>query len=245
MIDLIGVKSGWVEIIKEFFNNNDPSDIEMLLSSYGSTFFPKKSNILRPFKYFEPKDTKVVIVENGPYYGPNQANGLAFGVNHGMIRSPSLRNIFKEVERSVGAKIQEGDSTLEGWAKQGVLLLNSIMTVSMGMPGSHAGVGWVSLTDYILKEINKEKGVVFILWGDFAKSRSNIVSSFYNLTLSGEHPSPESAYKGFFGCDHFRMANEFLAKMGRDSIDWSMVEQEKRNELMDFFLENQRNIPTT
>lgn len=162
---------------------------------------------------------KVVILGQDPYHGEGQANGLAFSVNSGQALPPSLRNIFTELQSDLGVKNSSGDLT--SWANQGVLLLNTILTVSLDKPGSHANVGWETFTSKIISEVSTHlSNVVFLLWGAYAQSKENLIDSSRHLVLKSTHPSPLSANKGFFGCKHFSATNEYLVTHGMTPIDW-------------------------
>lgn len=167
-----------------------------------------------------PFDTiRVVIVGQDPYHGPGQANGLAFSVNSDQDLPPSLKNIFTEIESDVGIKNVNGDLT--PWAKQGVLLLNTILTVSLNKPGSHANLGWEQFTSKILSGVSSNlSNVVFLLWGAHAQSKEELIDTSKHLVLKCPHPSPLSAHKGFFGCKHFSKTNEYLTSNAKATIDW-------------------------
>src|SRR5690606_10051653 len=180
--------------------------------------YPKKKDVMRVLQ--RPFDeTKVVILGQDPYHGPGQANGLAFAVNTSEKCPPSLRNIFKEIEIEFGEKPK--NSTLEGWQEQGVFLLNSILTVRESQPGSHKDLGWQKITNTIISLINeKEIPVVFMLWGNYARSKKFLIDTSKHLVLESVHPSPLSASRGFFGCNHFIKANEFLVANNQEPINW-------------------------
>ena len=166
------------------------------------------------------KDVKVIIIGQDPYHEPNQAMGLSFSVPSGVTLPPSLKNIYKEIESETGDKMPSyGDLT--GWAKQGVLLLNTVLTVREHLANSHKGKGWEQFTDGVIKKISEQKdGVVFLLWGANARSKKALIDKNKHLILETVHPSPLSAYNGFFGCGHFIKANEYLISIGKEPIDW-------------------------
>jgi uracil-DNA glycosylase len=184
------------------------------------TILPPEGSIFNAFNILPFEQYKVVIIGQDPYHGLNQANGLAFSVNKGQKIPPSLRNIYKELKSDLGLEIpQHGD--LSNWAKQGVLLLNTVLTVEEGKPGSHQGKGWEHFTDAVITEINNElNGVVFLLWGNYAKSKKTLIDNHKHLILEANHPSPLSANRGFFLCKHFSKTNEYLKKQGKEPINW-------------------------
>ena len=184
------------------------------------TIFPPKNYIFNALKLTSYKDVKVVIVGQDPYHGVNEAHGLSFSVQKGVKVPPSLKNIYKELYDDLGVKpCDNGDLTR--WAKQGVLLLNSVLTAEKDKPASHKNLGWERLTDYIIKLLdNKEDPVVFILWGNFAKSKSSLITNPKHLVITSPHPSPFSARYGFFGSKPFSKTNDFLIKNHLKPINW-------------------------
>lgn len=185
------------------------------------TIYPPKSNIFEALKLTSYANTKVVIVGQDPYHGENEAHGLSFSVQKGVKVPPSLKNIYKELYDDL--KIPpKNDGDLTNWAKSGVLLLNAVLTVVKDTPASHRNLGWERLTDYIIKVLNeKQDPVVFILWGNFAKEKKNLITNPKHLVITSSHPSPFSARYGFFGSKPFSKTNEFLKKNGLKEIDWS------------------------
>jgi uracil-DNA glycosylase len=180
------------------------------------------NNIFNALKYTDYDDVKVVILGQDPYHGYGQAHGLCFSVQKGTMPPPSLVNIFKELKEDVGVS-QPSHGELTEWAKRGVLLLNTVLTVREGMAASHRGMGWEIFTDRVISLLNqREKPMVFMLWGNFAKSKGALLDGSKHLILTEAHPSPLSAYNGFFGCRHFSLANEFLRKNGLEEIDWEI-----------------------
>ena len=186
------------------------------------TCFPPKPWILRALTLTDYDAVKVVILGQDPYHGVGEANGLAFSVNKGIRLPPSLRNIYKELEDDLGIKpASTGDLT--GWAKEGVLLLNSVLTVEKDKAASHKNVGWEVFTDAIISKLNeKEEPVVFILWGNFARSKKTLITNSRHLIIESAHPSPFSASYGFFGSKPFSKTNDFLRKNGLKEIDFSI-----------------------
>lgn len=186
------------------------------------TVFPEKENIYAALKYTPYDKVKVVILGQDPYHGEGEAHGLSFSVCPGIKIPPSLKNIYKELNSELGCYIPN-NGYLVKWAKQGVLLLNSVLTVQKDMPASHRGKGWEIFTDRIIEEIDKkDEPVVFMLWGNFAKSKESLLKNPNHLVLQSAHPSPFSARNGFFGNNHFVKANEFLVKNGLEPIDWQI-----------------------
>ncbi|MBR1884507.1 MAG: uracil-DNA glycosylase [Clostridia bacterium] len=186
------------------------------------TVFPPKDKIFSSIKLTPYEDIKVVIIGQDPYHGVGEAHGLSFSVMPGIKVPPSLQNIFKELHDDLGCYIPN-NGFLEKWAKQGVLLLNSVLTVVKDMPGSHRGKGWETFTDTIIKEINKkDTPVVFLLWGSYAKEKEALITSPKHLVLKTVHPSPFSARNGFFGCKHFSKTNAFLKEHGMKEIDFQI-----------------------
>ena len=183
--------------------------------------YPPMNDIYNALRYTTYSDARVVILGQDPYHGPGQAHGLCFSVKEGVPQPPSLKNIFKELKDEIGMEIPVSGE-LTGWARQGVLLLNTTLTVREGLPQSHKGRGWEILTDRIIEYMNeKSTPVVFMLWGGNARAKRTLITNPNHLVLECAHPSPLSAYNGFFGCGHFKRANEFLSKNGLVPIDWS------------------------
>lgn len=186
------------------------------------TIFPDKKNIFAALKYTPYENVKVVILGQDPYHGLGEAHGMAFSVCPGIKIPPSLQNIYKELHEELGCYIPNNGYLMK-WAHQGVLLLNSVLTVQKDLPASHRGIGWEAFTDKIIEEVNKkDEPVVFMLWGNFAKSKASLITNPKHLVLTCAHPSPFSARYGFFGCNHFKKANEFLKENGKQPIDWQI-----------------------
>lgn len=182
--------------------------------------YPDQNNIFRAFEFFPPSKTKVVIIGQDPYHEPGQAHGLCFSVCPGTQNPPSLKNIIKEIKSDLGLTMSNtGDLT--PWAKQGVLLLNATLTVLDGQAGSHQHHGWERFTDTIIRLLSdKQENLVFLLWGAYAQSKKQIINSKKHLILTAPHPSPLSAYRGFFECKHFSKTNIYLLKNGKQKINW-------------------------
>ena len=187
----------------------------------GIVIYPPGSKIFRAFDLCPLDAVKVVILGQDPYHGAGQAMGLSFSVPEGIAAPPSLKNIFKEIESDLGIRMS-GSPDLEPWARQGVLLLNSVLTVRAGVAASHAGLGWQNFTDAVIKLISERcEGVVFMLWGNYARSKAGLIDSGRHLVLQTAHPSP-LARGAFFGCRHFSQANAYLIRTGRSPINWML-----------------------
>lgn len=186
----------------------------------GKTIYPSAEAVFSAFKYTEFHDVKVVILGQDPYHGAGQANGLAFSVNPDIKMPPSLVNMYKEIADDIGAAPpKSGDLT--PWAKQGVLLLNTVLTVEANLANSHRGQGWETFTDAVIQSLNAaEQHIVFLLWGKPAQQKSHLIEGSRHTILTAPHPSPLSAYRGFFGCKHFSRANEALIANGQKPIIW-------------------------
>lgn len=196
---------------------------EYIDSEYATkTIFPPRECVMNSMKYTPYKNVKVVIVGQDPYHGQGEAHGLSFSVNIGIRIPPSLQNIYKELNRDLDCYIPNNGYLLK-WAKEGVLLLNSVLTVEKDKPGSHRGKGWEIFTDEVIRNINeKEEPVVFLLWGSYAKEKRSLITNSKHLVLESSHPSPFSVKSGFEGCSHFSKTNKFLKENNLDPIDWQI-----------------------
>jgi uracil-DNA glycosylase len=192
------------------------------IESINKTIYPEQNEVLNAFNFCDFRDVRVVILGQDPYHGAKQAHGLAFSVNRGVALPPSLKNIFKEINRDLGINYGlNGD--LSSWAKQGVFLLNTILTVEASKPLSHISWGWETFTKICIEKLDKHNsGIVFMLWGGSAKKLKINLKNPNNLILESSHPSPLSVYRGFDGCSHFSLCNDFLIKTNRSPIDWSL-----------------------
>ncbi|MGQ8364851.1 uracil-DNA glycosylase [Glaciecola sp. 1036] len=191
----------------------------------GILVYPPKEDVFNAFKYTTPDNLKVVIIGQDPYHGPNQAHGLCFSVKKGNKIPPSLRNIFKELENDITDFSTPSHGDLTAWAKQGVLLLNTVLTVRNGEANSHKGRGWEKFTDAVISAISEHlSGVVFLLWGSPAQKKSQLIDASKHAILKAVHPSPLSAHRGFLGCKHFSQANQILTQTNRQPIDWRLFE---------------------
>ncbi len=182
----------------------------------GADIYPDVSNVFRCFDLTPIENVSVVILGQDPYHGAGQANGLCFSVNDGVPPPPSLRNIYKELESDLG--MTRTGSDLSDWAGRGALLLNSVLTVERDKPASHANMGWEKFTDAVIRVLSKRKNLVYILWGAYAIKKAGEIDGENNLILTSAHPSPLSAYRGFFGNKHFSAANEYLKKYGKTPV---------------------------
>lgn len=222
MVKMINNK--WDDILQEEYHQEYFKKIvDFINDSYkNNTIFPPKSNILRALELTDYDNTKVVILGQDPYHGVGEANGLSFSVNKGVRLPPSLRNIYKELNDDLGIPIcTHGDLT--SWAKEGVLLLNAILTVEKDKAASHKNIGWELFTDAIIKKLNeKETPVVFILWGNFARSKKNYITNQNHFVVESSHPSPFSANYGFFGSKPFSKTNNYLKNNNIKEIDWTI-----------------------
>ncbi len=220
---MIKITEKWDEILKEEFNSSYYKSLrEFLKTEYSTaTIYPSMYDIFNALKKTDFDDVKIVLLGQDPYHEQGQAMGLSFSVPKGQKIPPSLVNIYKEIYSELGiAPKTHGDLT--GWAEQGVLLLNTSLTVREHLANSHKGKGWEQFTDAIIKRISDGKeNVVFFLWGSIARSKKLLIDKTKHLILECAHPSPLSAYNGFFGCGHFKKANEYLISHGKTPIDWS------------------------
>ncbi|MFD1801924.1 uracil-DNA glycosylase [Mixta tenebrionis] len=188
----------------------------------GVTIYPPKEDVFNAFRLTELSDVKVVMLGQDPYHGPNQAHGLAFSVRPGVAIPPSLMNMYKELESDIPGFQRPNHGYLESWAKQGILLLNTVLTVEAGKAHSHARLGWETFTDRVIAAVNEQRdNVVFLLWGSHAQKKGSIIDTQRHHVLKAPHPSPLSAHRGFFGCRHFSRTNEILLQQGETPIDWT------------------------
>lgn len=214
----------WHDVLAE--EKQQPYFIETLRTvadarAAGTTIYPPQKDVFNAFRFTELNEVKVVILGQDPYHGPGQAHGLSFSVLPGINPPPSLVNIYKELERSVPGFTRPEHGYLESWARQGVLLLNTVLTVEAGQAHSHAKLGWETFTDKVIALINAHcEGVVFLLWGAHAQKKGRIIDRERHHVLTAPHPSPLSAHRGFLGCGHFVQANQYLAGRGEQPVDW-------------------------
>ncbi len=223
--NMVKITEQWDKALEVAFESPEYLALRQFLKTEYSqrTIYPSMYDIFNSLKLTPLNDVKVVILGQDPYHEEGQAMGLAFSVPKGVKIPPSLVNIYKEIEGETGAKMpSHGDLT--GWARQGVLLLNAVLTVRAHSANSHKGKGWEYFTDKIIETVSKNNsGVVFLLWGANARSKRALIDKSKHLILEAVHPSPLSAYNGFFGCDHFCKTNKYLQSVGKQPIDWSSL----------------------
>ena len=219
------ISNDWLEPLSPEFKKPYYAKLYKTVKEEYSThqIFPPADDIFNAFAFTPLKDVKVVILGQDPYHGNGQAHGLCFSVKPDVEIPPSLVNIFKEIKSDLGIDNMGKHGELTEWAKNGVLLLNSVLTVRANQARSHRNLGWEEFTDNVIRLINlREKPVVFMLWGADAKAKAKLITNPNHLILKAAHPSPLSAFNGFFGCRHFSKANEFLKSKGIEEIDWSI-----------------------
>ena len=221
---MVRIGNDWDEILKDEWQKPYYLKLRDFLKNEYSTqkIYPNMNDIFNALKYTSFEDTRVVIIGQDPYHGEGQAHGLCFSVKKGVQKPPSLVNIFKELESDLGIT-PPNHGELTSWAKGGVMLLNSVLTVRDGSAGSHRAKGWEIFTDRVIELLNaREKPIVFILWGRNARNKKTLITNKNHLILEAAHPSPLSAYNGFFGSRHFSKANAFLREKGLPEIDWQL-----------------------
>ncbi len=224
MNDMSILKNDWNELLKAEFEKEYYIQLrQFLVNEYNSeTVYPDRYDIFNALHYTPYKDVKVLLLGQDPYHGPGQAHGLSFSVQPGVKTPPSLVNIYKELHQELGCEIPN-NGYLTKWAKQGVLLLNTVLTVRRSQPNSHKGQGWEIFTDRIIELVaQKEEPVVFLLWGKHAQAKKSLITGKHHLILESPHPSPFSANRGFFGNNHFLLTNNFLQENDCTPIDWQI-----------------------
>ncbi|MBW6459506.1 MAG: uracil-DNA glycosylase [Bacteroidales bacterium] len=218
------IEESWKEILHDEFESQYFLDLSRFIREEVRkyTIYPPGSQIFSTFNLTPFNRVKVVILGQDPYHGPGQAHGLCFSVPAGIPHPPSLVNIFKELEQDLGSAVpQSGD--LSRWASQGVLLINAILTVRANEPTSHQNKGWEKFTDAVIRNLSeKRKNLVFLLWGNYARAKENLIDANSHFILKAAHPSPLSANRGFFGCRHFSETNKILNELGLNGIDWEL-----------------------
>jgi uracil-DNA glycosylase len=221
----VQIEESWKEVLKDEFEKPYFQHIITFLKAEkasGKIIYPPGSLIFNAFKQTPFPEVKLVILGQDPYHNKGQAHGLSFSVPDGILKPPSLINIFKELKNDLGIEVSE-NGNLEKWARQGVLLLNASLTVRQNEPGSHARIGWLQFTDSVIRKISDEKkGIVFLLWGKFAQEKQALIDETKHFVLKAAHPSPLSANNGFFGCRHFSKANEILIRQQKMPVDWKL-----------------------
>ena len=221
---MVNIGNDWDEVLKGEFEKEYYLKLREFLKQeyFTRKIFPDMYDIFNALKYTPYNNVKAVIIGQDPYHGEGQAHGLCFSVREGIEKPPSLKNIFKELHDDIGFTEPE-NGTLTKWAEDGVLLLNAVLTVREGQANSHQGKGWEIFTDTVISHLNnREKPMVFILWGRNARNKKTLITNPAHKILEAAHPSPLSAYNGFFGCRHFSKANEFLKANGIEEINWQI-----------------------
>jgi len=222
-VDVLG--NDWDDLLRAEFAKEYYLRLQEFLSIeyMRERVFPHERDIFAAFRLTSYSEARVVILGQDPYHGVGQAHGLAFSVPVGVAKPPTLQNIYKELAADVGGVIPD-HGCLVPWARQGVLLLNTTLTVRAHCPGSHQGQGWETFSDHVIQLLNERQSpLVFLLWGNHAKLKSSLLTNHNHLVLTASHPSPLSAYRGFFGCRHFSQANAFLSASGVEPIDWQVT----------------------
>lgn len=227
----IAVENDWKPILEKAAEKESYQDLrQFLVREYNQqTIYPDMNHIWQAFEWTPYNEVKVVILGQDPYHGPNQAHGLSFSVQPGVAIPPSLQNIYKELHSDLGYEpVKHG--YLKHWATQGVLLLNTVLTVRAGQAHSHRDKGWEPLTDEVIRALNeREKPMVFLLWGGAAKKKMSMIDTSKHIVITSPHPSPLSAYRGFFGSKPFSKANDALEEMGQETIDWQLPENPEKD----------------
>ena len=221
---MVHLGNDWDQVLAGEFEKDYYLELRKFLKEEYSTrtIYPSMYDIFNALKHTAYKDVKVVILGQDPYPGPGQAHGMCFSVKKGVAIPPSLVNIYKELKEDVGFEIPN-HGFLESWADQGVLLMNTVLTVRDGQANSHKGKGWEIFTDQVIRHLNeREQPMVFLLWGANAKSKRQLITNPKHMILTAAHPSPLSAYNGFYGCRHFSRTNLFLEEQGMTGIDWQL-----------------------
>ena len=221
---MVNIGNEWDELLKDEFEKEYYKKLRgFLAKEYKSrTIYPDMYDIFNALRYTSYSDVKVVVIGQDPYHGPGQAHGLSFSVKRGIEPPPSLKNIFKEINSDIGCPVPTHGELVK-WAQQGVLLLNAVLTVRAGEANSHKNSGWELFTDRVIELLNeRSEPMVFLLWGGNARAKKRLITNPKHKILETVHPSPLSAYNGFFGCKHFSKANEFLILSGQSEIDWSL-----------------------
>jgi uracil-DNA glycosylase len=221
------LEPGWLNVLEKEFEKDYMKALKAFLQEEkqkGYTVYPKGPDIFNAFNHTTFDKVKVVILGQDPYHGPGQAHGLSFSVQKGVTIPPSLKNIYKELETDIEGFKLPAHGNLTKWADEGVLLLNATLTVRAHEAGSHQGKGWERFTDHVITELSERKtGIIFLLWGRYAQNKSALIDESKHTLLKAAHPSPFSAYNGFFGCRHFSQTNTKLAAQGKSPIDWQIT----------------------
>ncbi|MEM1112718.1 MAG: uracil-DNA glycosylase [Pseudomonadota bacterium] len=222
----VQLESSWLQHLEQEFKQPYMQDLRAFLTrekQAGKQIFPPGAEMFAAFDYTPLPAVKVVILGQDPYHGEGQAHGLCFSVKAGVAIPPSLQNIYRELDQDLGIA-PPSHGCLTDWARQGVLLLNSVLSVERAQAASHQGQGWERFTDRVIEVVNRERdGVVFMLWGSYAQRKGAAIDEERHCVLKAPHPSPLSAHRGFFGCRHFSQANAFLQQQGQDAVDWKLA----------------------
>lgn len=220
----VRIEPGWKAVLQEEFDKPYFRELAARLHAEkrdGRVIYPPGPLIFNAFELTPFESVRVVLIGQDPYHGPGQAEGLSFSVPHGVRIPPSLQNIYKEISDDLGVDMSHKDGSLRGWAEQGVFLLNAILTVRSGEPTSHSAIGWAQFTDAVISTLSQRReGLVFLLWGNFARSKRALIDTSRHYVLEAAHPSP-LARGAFFGCRHFSQTNALLASRGLSPIDWT------------------------
>ncbi len=223
---MVKFNNSWDELLGEEFSKDYYIALrqKLALEYKTHTVYPAMENIFNALKYTSYEDVKVLILGQDPYHGPGQAHGLCFSVQKGVDKPPSLKNMFKELKSDLGIDAPS-HGCLTDWANQGVLLLNTVLTVREGEPNSHKNIGWITFTDKVIQHLNeREEPVIFVLWGKNAQDKLPLITNSRHYVLMAAHPSPLSASRGFLGCGHYSKINEILKSLGQAPIDWQISE---------------------
>ena len=224
---MIQLHDSWLSRLQDQFEQEYMQKLRQFLLTrkrHRAVIYPPGNQIFNALDSTPFDKVRVVVLGQDPYHGPGQAHGLCFSVQPGVKIPPSLVNIYSEIQSDLGIA-PPSHGYLQSWAEQGVLLLNAVLTVERGQAGSHQGKGWEKFTDAVVQLLNEEReGLVFMLWGNYAKRKGSVINRHKHLVLNAPHPSPLSAHQGFFGCKHFSQANEYLQQHGQEPIDWSVPE---------------------
>jgi len=218
------INKQWNQILKDEFNKTYFKNLMLTINDEykNYTVYPKYEHIFNAFKFTDYNDVKVVFVGQDPYHGESQAHGLSFSVPYGIKIPKSLQNIFIELKNDLNLSYPQ-HGNLESWARQGILLLNTVLTVRKNLPNSHKKLGWETFTDKVISELNnKKEPIIFILWGKDAQTKGVLITNSQHTILKASHPSPLSAYRGFFGCRHFSKINDILLQNNQSTIDWQI-----------------------
>ena len=222
----VKLETSWLNVLKDEFEQEYMLNLKQFLleqKKANEIIYPKSDDIFNAFRLTPFDEVKVVILGQDPYHRPNQAHGLSFSVQKGITHPPSLQNIFKELTEDIPGFKTPIDGDLTQWAQQGVLLINATLTVSAGLAGSHQNQGWEIFTDKVIATLSeKRENIIFILWGKFAQAKEKLIDTQKNHIIKSPHPSPFSAYSGFFGSKPFSKTNELLRKLGKEEIDWQL-----------------------